>query len=89
MNPDALGGRSDQEEEGESNSDEEDAELARLLENASGMVGKKAPAMNGRKRRRKPDSDDEGGDEEEAYFYSDFFGPGGKAILGPHGLQVL
>ena len=85
LNPNALGAPSDQdeevEEEGEeSNSDEEDAELARLLESASGMVGKKAPAK-GTKRRRKADSDDDKADEEEAYFYSDFFGPGGKATM--------
>ncbi len=80
MNPDALGGASDPDEdlEEESNSDEEDAELARLLESASDMVGKKTGAGTGAKRRRKADSDDENDDEDQAYFYSDFFGPGGN-----------
>ena len=73
----AASGQGEDAEE-ESNSDEEDAELARLLESASGMVGKKVQSAKGRKRQRKADSEDEEADEEEAYFYSDFFGPGGE-----------
>jgi len=66
MNEAALGGNDADGLGEESNSDEEDAQLARLLESASDMAGKKQG-----KRAREDESE-----EEEAVFYDDFFGSG-------------
>jgi hypothetical protein len=71
LNEAALG--EDEALEEESNSDEEDAQLARLLESASDIVGKKK-----QKRKREAESD-----EDEAYFYDDFFGSGPQSGIPP------
>lgn len=79
LNPEALNpsGQMDQGLEIESNSDEEDAELARLLESASASAGlSKGKA----KAKFEFDSEEEG---EQDYYYSDFFGPGGAHLAWP------
>lgn len=84
LNPKALGGDSDNDSEEkpegveESNSDEEDAELARLLEGASSMIGKEAKASSSKQKRKRQGVFEEEAEDEEAYFYADFFGPGGQ-----------
>ncbi len=72
LNEAALGGDDADALGEESNSDEEDAQLARLLESASNMAGRK-PGRKGGKRPREDDSD-----EEEDYYYEDFFGIRGR-----------
>lgn len=91
LNPNALGppDQSDKGLQEESNSDEEDAELARLLESASGMAASLPQDGGSRKKKRKFDSDDEitgDGGEQQAYYYDDFFGRGG---MGPPEYALL
>ena len=85
LDPRALGPSADQEAnlgvDAESNSDEEDAELARLLESASGMAGRPNQISNGRKRQRIADLDEEEEDDGADYFYAEFFGPGGVSLF--------
>ena len=77
LNPGALGSSDEGEQaiEQESNSDEEDAELARLLESASEMVGNLPQATGGKGKKRRLSAQEEG--DEEEYFYDDFFGSRG------------
>ena len=64
-------------------SDEEDAELARLLESASNMVGRSGVKPSGKRGRAGDAENDSDGDPAEAdIMYEEFFGKGGQAGTG-------